>query len=375
MDSGNAFEPAMVGGIEAKNRIIRSATYEGSADKGSVSDTIMAMHRSLCEGGVGTIITGYICVSKTDNPGPKTVSAMDDGCVPGLKAWADAVHASGTKIVAQLNHATSQIFFPPNSPVYGPSAVTDFLTGITPTPFTTEQVRELVKEFGGAALRLKNAGFDGVQIHAAHGYLVHRFLSPMFNQRDDEYGGSPENNRRLMMEILAEIKFRCGSDFPVWIKLNCSDFDAEGKGMTPDMFLETGEVLARGGIDAIEVSGGTMFGTYYPSRSKKHTAYHLDYAGQLMEKTDVPVILVGGLRSIDLIEKILEETPVTAVALSRALIREPGLIKRWMGGDRSDAACVACNGCFNPKGTRCFFDLTDKEKEFQKAIMKMMAPK
>jgi 2,4-dienoyl-CoA reductase-like NADH-dependent reductase (Old Yellow Enzyme family) len=372
MEHQKAFAPARVGGIDVKNRIVRSATHEGTAKDNTVSDGILAMHRDLAEGGVGLIITGYVCVSKTDNPGPTTVTATFDSCIDGLRTWADTVHGYGSKIVAQLNHATTQIFSKPQGTVYGPSAVADPVTGITPVPFTTEQVKELVREFGDAAYRLKTAGFDGVQIHGAHGYLVNRFLSPAFNTRDDEYGGSPENNRRLAIEILSAIKSRCGADFPVWIKLNGSDFAKDGKGFDRDMFLALSRDLAENGINAIEVSGGTLFGEHSPSRPKSHTAYHLDFARDLLKTVDVPVILVGGLRNINTIETLLSETGIQAVALSRSLIREPALVNRWMNGDLRDAECVSCNGCFNPKGTRCFFHLSEDEKAFQKRLMKLM---
>jgi len=375
MNTKTTFEQATVGNIPVRNRIVRSATHEGMADRGRVSEALLDMHRNLADGGVGLIITGYVSVSKTDNPGPGTVSATDDSGLEGLKAWADTVHDRGAKIVAQMNHATSQIFSKPQGTVYGPSAVTDPLTGITPVPFTTEQVRDLVREFGDAAVRLKTAGFDGVQIHGAHGYLVNRFLSPEFNTRTDEYGGSPENNRRLVLEILEEIKTRCDADFPVWIKLNGSDFSRSGGGLAQDDFLAVSRALAEKGLDAIEVSGGTMFGQFSPSRSKKHTAYHLDFAKALTEAVDVPVILVGGLRDIQTIDTVLAETDIEAVALSRSLIREPDLPRRWMNGDTRAAACVSCNGCFNPKGTRCFFHLTEEEKAFQKRIMKLMGSK
>ena len=372
METKKPFEPARIGGIEVKNRIVRSATHEGAAEKGKVSERILAMHRDLSEGGIGLIITGYVCVSETDHPGTTTVTATDDSCIDGLRTWADTVHGYGTKIIAQLNHASSQIFLQPRGTVYGPSAVVDPITGITPVPFTTEQIRELVSEFGAAAFRVKTAGFDGVQIHGAHGYLINRFLSPAFNKRTDDYGGTPEKNRRLVLEILDAIKAKCGRDFPVWIKLNCSDFAPEGEGFDRKEFLSVSRELAGKGIDAIEVSGGTLFGQNTPSRSKKHTAYHLDFAENLLETVDVPVVLVGGLRSIDTIDTILSQTKIEAVALSRSLIREPDLVKRWISGDHKDAACVACNGCFNPSGTRCFFLLSEEEKAGQKEVMKFM---
>lgn len=372
MSARKSLSSANIGGIEVRNRIFRSATHEGFAEKNKVSDRLVKMYKDLSEGGVGLIITGYVGVSSTDNQGPHTVSLTDDSCIPGLQRLAETVHQYGSRIVAQLNHATSQIFFAPRGTVYGPSDVTDPATGIKPVPFTAEQIRELIKEFGEAALRAKKAGFDGVQIHGAHGYLLSKFLSPVFNTRTDEYGGSPEKNRKIVIDVLEEIKGRCGKDFPVWIKLNCSDFDHAGAGLDTEGFLEVAKALADKGIDAIEVSGGTFAAKFTPCRSKKHSAYHLNEAKILKGLVDVPVILVGGLKNIDSIDQILSETGIDAVSMSRPFIREPDLVKRWMNGDLKDATCISCNGCFNPKGTQCFFNLSEEEKAVQKEIMKFM---
>jgi 2,4-dienoyl-CoA reductase-like NADH-dependent reductase (Old Yellow Enzyme family) len=373
MATKKTFEKAKVGGIEMKNRMVRSATFEGTAKEGKVSDRILDMHRDLAIGEVGLIITGYFCVSKSDNPAKGTVVITDDTSIPGMKKLAETVHEHGTKIVAQLNHAGPQLFAPARGPVYAPSDVADPISGIKPVPFTEDQIHDLVTEFGDAASRTQKAGFDGVQIHAAHGYLLSQFISTVCNKRTDAYGGNPLKNSRIILEILQEIKTRCGKDFPVWIKLNCSDFHPSGQGLNPDDFLVIATDLAKNGMDAIEVSGGTLSGKYLPSRSKKHAAYHLEYAKQLTEKTDASVILVGGLRSIDTIDQIFSETGISAISMSRPLIREPGLIKRWKEGDRKDAACIACNGCFNPKGTKCFFTLGEEEKAVQKEIMKFMS--
>lgn len=370
----SAFQEANVGGITVKNRIFRSATHEGTAGKGgAVSEAIVDMYRELSEGEVGLIITGFMSFSRLDNPSTRTVLLDDDSKIPELRKMTDMVHARGTKIVTQMAHVGSQLTHPPTGTVYAASDVVDPINGIKPTPFTAEQIGGFVREFGEAALRAKRAGFDGVQIHGAHGYLISKFLSPAFNRRTDAYGGSPENRARIVVEILREIKDRCGADYPVWIKLNCSDFGRNDEGLIFEDALVIAEKIAGEGIDAIELSGGTMTGAHSPARSRQHEAYHLDYAKKVTEAVDVPVILVGGIRNPDTIETILEETRIEAVSLCRPLIREPGLVKRWMEGDRKDAACVACNGCFNPKGAVCFFTLEGEERESQKEFMKMMA--
>jgi 2,4-dienoyl-CoA reductase-like NADH-dependent reductase (Old Yellow Enzyme family) len=368
------FDRGSIGSIEIKNRICRSATHENLAEEGGrVSPAMKEMYKSLSKGEVGLIITGFMSFSTSDNPSPKTILIGEDEAIPGLKELTDTVHENNTKIITQLAHVGSQLTHAPSGPVFAPSNITDPINGITPEPFSRGQLKTLVKEFGQAALRAKKAGFDGVQIHGAHGYLFSKFLSPVFNKRTDEYGGSPINNVRIILEVLREIKAVCGKDYPVWIKLNCSDFGKDGQGLDVDGFILTAKELEKNGIDAIEVSGGTMTGEHSPCRSKKHSAYHLPYATQLAREINVPIILVGGFRDMENIESALTQPGIEAVSMSRPLIREPGLVKRWMEGDRKKAACVACNGCFNPNGALCFFSLEGEEREAQKQVMKMMA--
>ncbi len=154
--------------------------------------------------------------------------------------------------------------------------------------------------------------------------------------------------------------------------MNCSDFGKNDEGLNFDDFLIAAKELSGQGIDAIELSGGTMDGVHSACRLKNHEAYHLEYAKKLTEEVDTSVILVGGLRNFEKIEEILSKTDIEAVAISRALIREPGLVKRWMDGDLKKADCVACCGCLNPNGTRCFFELEGEEREAQKEVMKAM---
>lgn len=367
------FETATIGGIEVRNRIFRSATFEGlGTEDGKVSPAMTDMYRSLSEGGAGLIITGYMGLSASDNFAPRTITAGNDDAVGPLAELARTVHDRGSRIMAQISHVGSQLTFAPAQKVLAPSDVTDPVNGIQPEPFTGEQIRELVKEFGQASLRLKKAGFDGVQIHGAHGYLLSKFLSPVYNRRTDEYGGSPEKNARIILEIIESIKTACNGDFPVWIKLNCADFGWEDNTYGFDDFLITAKTVANGGVDAIELSGGTMTGRHSPCRSKSHAAYHLEYAAKAADAVDVPIICVGGFRQLEAVEAALANQNIQAVSMCRPLIREPGLVNRWAKGDRSDAACVACNGCFNPTGTCCFFSLEGDARNAQKKVMKMM---
>lgn len=373
MNTKKAFETAVVGGIEVKNRMIRSATLEYMGKDGMPDHRLFKMYDELCDGEIGLIITGNIGFSASDHHQDYMVILDAEHSIQKLTELTSAVHAKGTKIVAQINHTSSQIFAVPEGPAYGPSDGTDLATGVPASALTIEQIKEIVREFGAAAALAKDAGFDGVQLHGAHGYLLDKFLNPSVNQRNDEYGGSLENRSRIVEEVLQEIKQRCGAGYPVWIKLNCSDFTEDESGIIEPEFLSVAERLSQKGLDAVEVSGGSMAGKYSPCRSKKHTAYHLDSARKAADSMDSSVILVGGVRDLETAEFILADTKVEAISLSRPLIRQPDLIKKWEEGDRAPVKCVSCNGCFNPTGTRCFFSLTKEEKEQQKPIMKMMS--
>jgi len=370
--SSEVFEVAQVGGIEVKNRIIRSATQEIMAIDGKVTNKMIDMYEGLAKGGVGLIITGYFTFSKTDNQLPSTISIENDEAIPLLKVLVEKAHSNGTKIVAQLAHQGSQILQQTNEFVYGPSEIVDPFNSIKPKALKPDQIEIIVNEFGKAALRAQKAGFDGVQIHAAHGYLLSKFLSPFFNKRTDQYGGSPEKNTKIVVDILKEIKCKCGKDFPVWIKLNSEDFGYEQESLSFESTLLTSKILDDQKIDAIELSGGTPAGKQSSSRSIEHEAYHYEYAIKLSSTIDTPVFLVGGCRDIEKIESILCHSNINAVSLSRALIREPEIINRWKNGDSTKAKCVACNGCFNLNGVTCIFNLNEEKRKAQQIFLKQL---
>jgi 2,4-dienoyl-CoA reductase-like NADH-dependent reductase (Old Yellow Enzyme family) len=205
-----------------------------------------------------------------------------------------------------------------------------------------------VDDFGQAARRAKEAGFEGVQIHAAHGYLLNQFLSPAFNQRTDEYGGRLQNRARIVLDVLRRIQQEVGPDFPVFIKINCEDF--LNNGLTRDDFIQVCAMLDRTGIDAIEVSGGTLLsGKHIPFRKEitfeRDQAYFRQAAKKLKARIKTPVILVGGIRSYLLAERLLDEGYTDYLSMSRPFIREPWLIARWQSGDLRKATCISCNGC------------------------------
>jgi 2,4-dienoyl-CoA reductase-like NADH-dependent reductase (Old Yellow Enzyme family) len=234
---------------------------------------------------------------------------------------------------------------------------------------TVDDIQEIVVAFGQSASRAREAGFDGVQIHSAHGYLLSQFLSPAFNKRVDDYGGPVENRAKLLLEVLRRLRDDAGSDFPVLVKINSQDF-LDG-GLTLEDSLKVGAMLQEGGIDAIELSGGTLVsGKLSPSRmgikSEEKEAYFRDSAKAFKEVLKVPIIMVGGNRSFQLAESLVTQGYTDYVSMSRPFIREPYLIKRWASGDLRKAACISDNQCFGPgmagEGIYCVAEKKLREK-------------
>ncbi|MCD4688307.1 MAG: NADH:flavin oxidoreductase, partial [Desulfuromonadaceae bacterium] len=217
---------------------------------------------------------------------------------------------------------------------------------------TKEDIQRVVIAFADGAALAKQAGFDAVQIHAAHGYLLSQFLSPHYNHREDEYGGSLENRARMVLEVLAAVRQAVGEDYAVLIKLNSDDF-IEG-GLTVEDMLQVAELLETAGIDAIEISGGTIWGpsqfhaVRFAPEALTHKTYYRKAARLCKAFVRVPVILVGGIRSLEVAEELLTEGAADYIALCRPLIRESHLIKRWAADDQEPSGCQSENACFGP---------------------------
>lgn len=349
------FEKTTIGGVELKNRIVRSATATFMADeRGYVTPRVKEVYNELSEGEIGLIIFEDTGVGEVTLES-KHLMISNDSYVEGYKEITDQIHSNGGKTIIQLSHSGI---------LRKGEDMVDVTDGFNEQLITKEDISEIVDLFGDAALRTQKAGFDGVQIHAAHGYFVTKFLSPYYNQRNDEYGGSVEKRTRVAVEILNSIKVKCGADYPVFLKLNSSDFMKEENSNTIAEAKQIATILDKAGIDAIEVSGGVAGGEYGPARRRifkpEDEAYHKDYAVEIAKEISAPVIVVGGFRSIDVIESTLEEQNIEAVSLSRPLVREPQLVKRWKNGNRSKAKCISCNACFNMDGAICAFNRKKK---------------
>lgn len=320
-----------------------------------MNDETVAFYRQVAAGGVGMIITGDFSVvprgSRDEDCGGFDEFSYDDVRIDGYDRLIAAVRqtAPSCKIIAQLSGDYRDL---------SPSGVKSVFARKPPKTMSRGQIRTLVRRFIVAIEGAKHDGFDGIQFHAAHGSLLCQFLSPYTNRRTDEYGGSMENRARLIGEIVSGARHRV-SDFPILIKLNCTDY-LEG-GIDINNFPELAREIEKTGIDAIEVSGGMRdclvrseqelgFRPIYPPESQTRLArpekqsYFLKYVEGL--KLEIPLILVGGNRNVELLEEILGQGTVDFVSLCRPLICEPDLPRRWLEGrGKNGTACVSCNSC------------------------------
>jgi 2,4-dienoyl-CoA reductase-like NADH-dependent reductase (Old Yellow Enzyme family) len=348
------FTPGKLGNLELENRVIRSAVWEAMADEnGFVTDSLVDY--------------SYIQPNGRQQPGQTAIHS--DEFVAGMKKITDAVHQAGGKVSTQIVHVgpqTNPDMIGGETPV-APSAVDHRIFGM-PRALTTEEVWTLIEDFGHAARRSVEAEFDAIQIHGAHGYLVSQFVSPLRNQRTDEFGGSLEGRMRFAVEVFESVR-KNAADLPVFIKLNVDDF-VEGS-TTPDDSLPLAARLSELGIDGIEVSaGGALSGGKGPARTQiknpEDEAYLMALARMIRKEVDCTVIGMGGFRSPEVIDAALASGEVDFVSMARPLIREPGLINRWRSGDTSRSLCESCSGCFKTlqygKGIQCLVEYKAKER-------------
>ncbi|MTI79584.1 MAG: NADH:flavin oxidoreductase [Firmicutes bacterium] len=352
------FDSTKINNIELNNRFIRSATWENKADqKGHLTDELLKVYQELAKGQVGLIITGYAFVIKDEQPNPGMMGIYDDSFIKDYKKLTDAVHQHGSKIVLQIAYGGTQTNYrPENRVIWGPSTVPEMATGVVAHEMTKDDINTLVKAFGDAASRAKSAGFDGVEFHGAHGYLLSQFLNPYHNQRTDEYGGDIENRARVIFETYNEIRRRVGEDYAVMIKINCRDFVEQE--LTFEESLYVCKELSKRGIDAIEVSGGIAAAKELGAQRKKinsteKEAYFEEYAAEIAEQVDTKVILVGGIRSLDVMDRLLSETKIDYFSMARPFLSEPDLVKHFQEKSKTKARCVSCGSCYTPEGNYC----------------------
>lgn len=364
------FETTWIKSMELKNHLVRSATWEGMCNPdGSPSERLINCYKDLAAGGVGLIITGYSYVREDGKQLPGKMGIHADHLEKPMKTLLQEVHSLGGKLVIQLVHAGGQTDSrnAGRRPI-APSSVDVPQFPEIPEEMSQSEIADIVECFGQAATRAKAWGFDGVQLHGAHGYLINQFLSPLTNKRTDRYGGDIKNRVRFLIEVYEAVRGAVGDEYPVMIKLNGTDF--QDGGLTLDDAIYAARTLDSLGIDAIEVSGGTpASGEQGPVRTKirrpEDEAYNLPLARAVKEAVNAPVMVVGGIRSYEKAVAIVKEG-IDFVSLSRPLIREPNLPRRWEGGDHTPARCISCNKCFKPGikegGIYCVVERKEKEK-------------
>lgn len=356
------FESTSLRNISLKNRFIWSATWQGRANfDGSTSPLQISSLLPAARGGAGMIIGEMAYVMKSAAAAPRQLGIYGDNHIPGLRRMADFVHKTGTPVILQLVHCglmTSPILS--GSTPLGPS-VLETPDGSVGKEMTQEDIREAVEAFSNAAIRAKEAGFEGVQIHGAHGWLLSQFLSPFFNKRTDEYGGSLENRSRIVREVVQKIRGAVGDDFAILVKINSDDFLPGG--FAVNEMIEVCSMLENDGIDAVELSGGTQGalvagnpdGSYSPVSKKG--VYYLEAAKQYKERIKIPLILVGGIRTFEDADGLVMKGIADYVSMCRPLIREPDLIKKWQSGNLKESDCVSDDACFQPgidgRGVHC----------------------
>jgi 2,4-dienoyl-CoA reductase-like NADH-dependent reductase (Old Yellow Enzyme family) len=345
------FSPGRIGKLTLKNHFVRSATYDGCAGKGGiVSPQQVKLFSDLADGGVGLIITGITYTHTLGQISASQNSLAHDDCIPGFRRLTEEVRKRGAKIAVQVFHA-------------GKERAKFYRNGLSPSlsdedgklfgtcrAMNETDIEEVIHSFGDAARRAKEAGFDSIQIHAAHGYLLSQFLSPLTNQRIDEWGGALENRLRLHRGIYQAIRAKVGTEFPVVIKIGVQDGLPDG--LRFEEGKEAARLLAKWGYDALEISLGLRGKGYEKSEFKTNVngidreAYFRDWCREIKSQTKVPVIMVGGLRSFALMEEAVAKGDSDLVSLSRPLIRQPEIINKWKKDHTYKVKCISCNKCF-----------------------------
>lgn len=364
------FRVGQIGSATLRNRLIRAGTSESMAEpeSGVMTRSLLELYERLAANRVGGIITGHLYVHTRGKYARGQTGIHHDDMLPGLRDLTDRVQRHDGVIFAQLAHAGSQSRVPGNSPL-APSPVSNPLTGGEMTEASEDEIGEAVGAFAAAARRAVQAGFDGVHIHGANGYLITEFTSPVTNRRDDQWGGTPERRDAFPRAVVDAVRAAVPDGFPVMMKMGM--VDAVDEGLAIDESVRRAGVLVATGLDAVEVSCGLMqaptdsANTYVavgPRRAAQDLlihrlaskpqpeAYFRPWATALREKVDTTVILVGGMRTTGTMRDVLESGDADFVAMARPLIREPDLVAQIEAGRESQVGCTSCNLCLIHEG-------------------------
>lgn len=312
-----------------RNRLAKAATSETLATyANNPTPRLVRLYQRWAASGIGLIITGNVMIDRRALGEPGNVVIEDEADLPLLQQWARAASDQGAALWVQLNHPGKQSTKGLNASNLAPSAVpfSKDMAALfeTPREATGAEIKDIVQRFGRSAAICKRAGFSGVQIHAAHGYLINQFLSPHHNRRQDEWGGTAEKRRSFLLAVYAEIRKQVGPDFPVAIKLNSADF--QHGGFTEEESLATVRAMVDAGIDLVEISGGTYeTGVAQPKKASTQAreAYFIEFAEKVRAAVQVPLMLTGGFRSVAGMDAALRSGAVDVVGIARLMAIDP----------------------------------------------------
>jgi 2,4-dienoyl-CoA reductase-like NADH-dependent reductase (Old Yellow Enzyme family) len=338
------FTPFKINKMKLSNRFVRSATVDNLGEGGLVTDAQENLYRNLAKGDIGMIISCGIFPSKDGHAAIGQVGAHKDECIPSLNRLVKVVHEQDGKIAAQILHGGFRCReeisgFQP----VGPSAMIDPETGKEIRVLTSDDIYGLIESFGQAARRLIEAGFDAIQLHGAHGWLLSAFLSPAMNRREDEWGGSMENRLRIIRLIYEAIRKVAGPDYPLLIKLGINDYHPEGKTLSEG--IEIARILESCGMDAIEISEGFEKERGHHIRKDAIHPYYLNECREARKVLSLPLILVGGMRDLSDMKSVLDEGIADAVSMCRPFINDPSVIIKFQQGIADSSNCISCNKC------------------------------
>jgi 2,4-dienoyl-CoA reductase-like NADH-dependent reductase (Old Yellow Enzyme family) len=365
--------------MQIENRFVHSATCESMAtESGEATDDMVKRYCNLAKGDVGLIISGFLYVHPLGRAFRYQAGIYNDDLIPGLKRVVEAVHQEGGKIAFQLAHAGRQTKkeLIDQTPIGPSDKGRDPINLVKPKKMTDKQIHEVIQAFGKAASRAVEAGADGVQIHSAHGYLVNQFLSPFFNNRNDDWGGSDKNRFRFLKEVILAIREALPKGTPLMVKINLHDYTPK-EGITPPLAAKYAGWLAELEVDGLELSCGTALysimnvcrGDVPVNELLRIIPWWVKPLGKLMMKSwvgkyeleegynleaakvirpvaeGIPLFLVGGLRRVSHMEEILENGYADFICMCRPFIREPFIVKRIKDRKTDVVSCVSCNRC------------------------------
>ncbi len=346
------FEPFKINQITLKNRLIMPGMDTNYGDEnGNLPDKLIDYYELRAKGGVGLIIVEGAYFDKR-GAGTATMLSIDSNKRIGrFKELVSAIKKHGARTFIQIYHAGAQATsFMIGLQAVAPSAIPFEMSGGTPIPLTKQQITQIVKGYGKACLRAKKAGFDGVEIHAGHGYLLNQFFSLRTNKRNDEYGGqSFENRTRIAVEVIREVRKKCGTEFLIGFRLNGRDFILEG--LEIDDVIEIAKILEREGVDLINVTGGVFDSPRFPvvpymNYPRGCFAKYADLIKKALEHT--PIAVVGRINTPDIAEEILQDSKADLITVGRALLADPEFPNKINEGREDEIRiCIGCNTCLN----------------------------